>query len=414
MTFQFGKFIKDEIVADSLKAFLKGFDLPTSYTKEILFTKIEEELVKEKPVFSEEDVMNFITHEIKYGKRRHLYFSSFNFTDARKLESLRNTKVAFQNFFNYDSLKNFNTLNDEENNRFSEDKIDNYEIEFLDLKTEQNKVVNIEMCFTSYTERTFRNKDGIDSIEHYKEYVWIEINVPKRYILIRLHPSKPDAFGKNYSVLNVYNEFIEDLYRSFNINKDDLVSFNETLYKIFKDITDVSERPFRKKISSHVHLIEPFLETIKVENVFDQTRSHQLFKERVIDLLERVVIQENFSRYLGYSEGKEAVLNKMHFTDETGASVNASSGTKDGDTLELSDVFFDTRKTIDNNMSLNTLWIDWFKVLKDNETTEPERISTKIDSTTDYYLIHFQRAHHTEEVEKFVFSKLAKYEGFRG
>ncbi|MDI2588094.1 hypothetical protein OR571_13450 [Psychrobacillus sp. NEAU-3TGS] len=138
-----------------------------------------------------------------------------------------------------------------------------------------------------------------------------------------------------------------------------------------------------------------------------------MFKERVVDLLERVVIQENFSQYLGYAEGKDGVLNKMQFTDETGASVNASSGTKEGDTLELSDVFFDTRKTIEKKKCLDTLWIDWFKIIQHNEEQIPVRISTKFDSSTYYYLIHFRRIHLSEEVEKFVFSKLTNYEGIR-
>lgn len=412
MSFQINKFIKDEISNDKLKDFLRSKGMPNSLKKEDLFTSIEEEVNKYISVISEEEINNFIAQEIKFGKRRSVFFSHFSNSDSRKLASKRANAIALKKLLDSRDIANFNAFNTLENNEFTKDKKNKYNIEYLNVIESDNSISKVEFCYSIFDEYEIPNNDGSVSKEAYKEYIWVEIDTVNKYVCTRIHPPKQDAFGTNHSAISLFKTVSDKVYNNFGINKTDLSFFDETLYDIFSEITEVSEKPFREKVSEHLHLIQPFVSQVNNTRIFQKEDSQQLFESRIIDLFERITIQDNFSLYFGYTEGKEGVLNKMHFTDGTGASVNASAGSKAGDTLELSDVFFDTRKTIKDEKRLNTLWIDWFKIEGDN-IEEPQRIQTKFDTADTYYLIHFNYINLCEEVQDFVFSKLENYNGFR-
>ncbi|MDI2588093.1 hypothetical protein OR571_13445 [Psychrobacillus sp. NEAU-3TGS] len=134
MTFKFGNFIKDEISYESLQQFLKKFKLPYSFKKEVLFDNIEEELTKESPKLTEEDVYELINHEIKYGRRRYLFTSIINNSDSRKIESDRNIGNALRELTGSKNNTYINNLNTQESNTFSEDLINELIIEYLNIK----------------------------------------------------------------------------------------------------------------------------------------------------------------------------------------------------------------------------------------------------------------------------------------
>ena len=185
--------------------------------------------------------------------------------------------------------------------------------------------------------------------------------------------------------------------------------YSEALYDIAKDIFEIAEKPFLQRFASAEANLSRMTDFIQRSNVFNTSQSYPLFSGRLKDLLERVIIQENFDEYMGYAEGKNGIITKLEFTDPTGASVRANAGTKKDDTLELCDIFFDTRKTLSNESKINQLIIDWF-------LPEKLEISNKVTCrffvTNRYLAVNFQRINLSKEVEEYVFSNLRGYEGF--
>lgn len=406
MPFKFGKFVKEEISYQSLKNFLKKYGQSYSHRKEDLFQKIEDELNSENPAFTEDAINDLIKEEIKYGSRRSLFLAKFSFADANKINTIEKATTFLLNISGINSIS-FNNLNNSKANKF---KVSNELFtEYIKLNTNDKQVNSIDLCFTYFSEITIKDKEKNQIINQVKEYIWVNIDIKRRNLIIRIHPPQNDIFGKNYSAIQLFNR-VKDLFAE-TINFKEMISYQEMLYDLFKNTTDVSEKPFRERIKKHTHLVDPFINNISKEKLFSNEKYDNLLKERIVDLMERILIQDNFKEYIGYAEGKVAVLNKMHFKDGTGASVQASSGSKNGDTLELSDVFFDTRKSIEKEQRLKTLWIDWFKI-DDTNKENIAKIKTKFETANDYLLIHFLDTFLIKEDQEYVFSKLREYDTF--
>ncbi|WP_217581000.1 hypothetical protein [Lysinibacillus sp. GbtcB16] len=408
MSFRFGKFVKEEISHQSLQNFMKNYGKSYSHRKEDLFQKIEAELNSENPAFTETAINDLIKEEIKYGSRRSLFLAKFSFADAKKINTVEKATAFLFNITGKKSM-NLNTLNSIESNNFKISKDLNTEYISLITNDKQVNVNSIDICFTYFSEITVKDKEKNQAINQVKEYIWVNIDIRHRNLIIRIHPPQNDIFGKNYSAIQLFNS-IRDLL-SETINFKEMISYQEMLYDLFKNTTDVSEKPFRDRIKTHTHLIEPFIKNVSQEKLFSNEKYNSLLNERIVDLMERILIQDNFKEYIGYAEGKVAVLNKMHFKDGTGASVQASSGSKNGDTLELSDVFFDTRKSIEKEQKLKTLWIDWFKI-DDTNKENIAKIKTKFETANEYLLIHFLDTFLIKEDQEYVFSKLREYDTF--
>lgn len=119
-----------------------------------------------------------------------------------------------------------------------------------------------------------------------------------------------------------------------------------------------------------------------------------------------------------YVDGKKGYINMFDFKDDRGGRINARSQ-HISTPIQTSDIFFDTRETIDEVKLLDSLWVVWFKrpegVIEDMENIEWEldtdeedfelgnevqttadeskviRINTKIAAYTGFYKIEFKR-----------------------
>lgn len=404
---EFEHFIKKELSLQLLKNFSIANGKVHSKTREELISAIQND-----SMLSSESIENLIQEAVKYGSRRMFYISKLSQSDSLKLSSTKNINIGLKKlYFNKQDPFDFDILNTKNSN----EQVENTEPKLEYLKrhfVSEKKVNKLEICY-SKTLKTAHTKDDQNNVSYTYEkiYIWIEINISSGIICFHI-PSTKEAFGTSHQSNSLYNEFAEKIRTAFEINYINVSEYSETLYEMFKDIIAVSEEPFKQRLVPHNELLEQITSLVKEKQLFVKTSSCLDFKDRLKDLIERIIIQENFIEYMKYADDKDGIISQMQFTDQTGGSVNASAGSKikDSGKIELCDVFFDTRKTIHKNEKVDILWIEWFT----HEASSPKHdtITTKFSIAQKYYMINFQRILLTREVEEYVFSKLRKYEAF--
>jgi len=431
MPYKINKFIKQELSIRQLRTFLESKELPFSGKFEHLIERIESEFNSDDGVINSNEVHDLLKNAAKFGNRRMYYISKINRASIQSIKSKALISKVLCNISPYNNSNDFNDLNLDKNNLDSLIENDLFILEYLNTTYDElDLVIKIELGYSYTREAIRKNDDGTELKFTYKDYFWIEINFKTSIICIHL-PSFPEHFGNSYTNNTLFTHFYKKLSSDFGFVFENMSESNKLLYTIFKDIISVSEEPFKKRMENHSALL-PQISKIIDENKVLQETSYPQFEERLQDLIERLIIQENFKEYLEYSKGKDGIISQMQYTDETGASVNATTGsTKKKGTIELCDVFFDTRKTINDNEKVDILFIDWFlDYLMDEDYNEENddlkgepdeptevltvpKITTKFVSSDKYLLMHFRRQLLTEEVVTHVLSKLRNYPEFR-
>lgn len=411
---KFEYFIRKELSTNILKEFFK------KQNKTYLKTLDESiKFIENSDEFSQEDITNLISDSVKYGSRRILYISKLSKLDSTKISSHENTLKALKKMLHIENdILDFDILNSKKANQQKE--VTKPTLEYLKrYRDEDNKsITKIELCFTNIVKIPDKSKESI-SYTYEKQYIWIDIFTTQKIICFRV-PSYQEAFGLSHQSNSLYNEYADKIRVAFGINYLNISDYDEVLYKIFNDIISVSEEPFKQKLENQEQFLNSLTTSVMEKELFSKKSSGVDFKERLKDLIERMIIQENFKEYMSYSQNKDGLISQMQFTDETGGSVNASAGSRigKGSKIELCDVFFDTRRTIHNNKKVDILWIEWFKHIKNSESREEgskshKSVTTKFMVSSKYLIIHFQRILLTREVEEYVFSKLTKYQEFK-
>ena len=403
MAFKFEKFLKNELVKKQLELFSKKLKLPKKPDNIDLIQHIENCYNDPNIEISSEMMDELIKNSVKFGERRNLYITQFKKHDFKKLSDYKEISRILRNKFGIKST-NFNKLNNPETNTLAENEYDEPYIEYLEIKKVKQFVKSIQICFATFSKKT--DEEGISF--DYKSYIWVEFLLSEGIICFRI-PSFSEVYGEPVTSNRLFNDYFHLIQSSFGFNSEDMTSYKEILYEIAKSIFEVSEMPFKERFESASSTIERISKLIKRNNIFSQNSSYELFNGRMIDLFERVIIQENFIEYMSHSEGKDGIITKLEFTDPTGALVRANAGTKKDDTLELCDIFFDTRKTLSEESTLEQLLIEWFIP---REISNTSRVVCKFFVSSRYLAINFQRIFLSQEVEEYVFSKLKKYDGF--
>jgi len=214
-------------------------------------------------------------------------------------------------------------------------------------------------------------------------------------------------FANNSGTRELYEEISKIVREVFSLTPRTQEDVKYTIYKMFKDLTHIAEKPFREKV-------EPFYEDIKVfANECVRRLGLRSLQDpidlpyRLFRLLERALIQKDFDLYQTFFEGKRGIVDRIVFSDQTGAFVNARSG-PDNNGIAVADIYFDTRDTIEDLRQLDKLWVTWF--YKYNPDKPTERIPTKFMVHKEYFIIHFLYAYTTKEVDDIVLSNFKYYE----
>lgn len=384
--------LSERINLKRLQDFARRCGLPVSGVKQDLIDRIMQAVADPNNMLTTEILDDFIADEISHGRNRLLFVSEMPEQAAVQLREegyvrgcLESKELQFQDF----------------NNLRSNDVQENVKLLYLSLTKEGSVVKLIALCFarsmTVEVEATDDEGEVTLTEKQVIDYYWVDVLVPDRCIIIKVRSR--GGFGTYEK--DVYAEIYDLIAEIFSIPPVTMHYTTNTIYKIFKDLTQTAEKPFREKLSVLDEDIDQFAQecanTIGIQNY----RSPIDLPHRLSRLFERALISGNFSQYQAYAEGKIGIISRIAFSDETGAKVNARSGDADG--IEMADIYFDTRDTIDLLKNVDRIWVNWF-------INRDSKVETKLEGTAKYYLVHFTRGYTTKEVEDHVLSQIKRFE----
>jgi hypothetical protein len=207
------------------------------------------------------------------------------------------------------------------------------------------------------------------------------------------------------------------------------------MFKIEQQLTDFVKLQFQPKVLEQEEIITHFTTNIAELLGLESDTEPLNIRERIIGLLERALIVHNEGIIESYVEGKVGYVNMFDFKDDRGGRISARS--KHHSTpIQTSDIFFDTRETINEVKLLDSLWVVWFKAIEDDQDAielvdeidndeEPDnedddlliendkkvvRIKTKIAAFKGFYKIDFKRYVIKEEYDH-VLSLIDSFKG---
>jgi hypothetical protein len=408
--------IKENIFRYRFAQLLKKHGKPYS-GKPSIYDRIKQAIEADQSFF---DVFNqFVIDEISNGKNRQIIMCNFS---IENLAILSNYQSLQSNL----AMKGFPTENF---NRLLDPTVNAGDIAYLNIETDEmnpNKVNKISMAFLKETTIEVADEEGDITEKNFVDYVWIDIFVNQRYLQIKVRP-----YSNNYMVnmersTKVFEYYWNVLRHTFQIVFTDMSETKGTLYNIFKVLTDKAEAPYRDKVDSVMGEIEQ--KVIELSNVIGlRNYYHPVdIPNRIARLFERALILSDLANYKGYDRGKIGIVDRIDFSDQSGARVNALSGDEG---IEVADIYFDTRETLDELKQLNKLWIRWFLpseiTSKDNiksdsdedslqqeiYESEIDQVETRLEVFNNRVVLQFLNLHSVpKEVQDYVLSMFRKFE----
>lgn len=348
-----------------------------------------------------EKLESFVVDEISNGKNRQIFLCNFS------IESLG----ILSNYRSLQSNLAAKGLPHENINRLLEHDIQDGELVFLNVETESdnpNKVTKISLSF--YKEILV---EDIDSQGNHQEksntnYIWIDIYPGKRYLQIKVKPYSNYYIVNMEKSLKIFDYYYEYLKSTFEIVFEEMLETKNTLYNIFTVLTEKAEAPYRKEIDSRGKEIEEMVSNLAELVGLKNYHKPVDLTNRVSRLVERSLILNDLLNYKGYDKGKIGIVERIDFSDQSGARVNALSG---DDGIEVADIYFDTRETIEELKSLNKIWVKWFIPIASETGEEIQQYSTRIEVFNKRVILHFLTDQSVpKEVQEHVLSLFRKFE----
>lgn len=371
MGYSINKRLKNYLNYESLRSFLKRVGIPSTGVKNELFSRIESSINSGELTRSAWE--KFLVDELKHGHNRSIYRSKLNPASLTKIKTVGRLNDALETA-GY-PIEEFSILQD------AYPQSDEPELVHYSILNDHDSVHRIEMCFAYliWTNKVVSDDDIIQDDE--TDYVWIEIDVANDLLTLSLRPrgNTSESSGNTYHLFETYTSFLTDVFSIKYLDNED---FKGVLYSIFKELTSRAEAPYVKQVKPLEKEIEDICTTFSTRLGLPDKVEPVNLPFRFRRLLERALIQNDFFNFKSYSEGKLGTIEKFHYADDTGARVNASAN--DGDGIELSDIYFDTRETIDDQRKFNKLWVKWFST--DDYAKE---VDVRLEANSKYYLIHF-------------------------
>lgn len=389
--FKINKRVVDYLNYDSLRNFLRPLpSIASSGVKNELINRIEEAI--NNNVLPKETFAEFLSHELRYGHNRVLFITRINSATLHKIKDFSRLKEA---------LKTADLPNEE----FS-DYIDfvphseKPELVHLEINRVGASVQQIVLCFANMVLVNRTTGEMTSSLED-TDYTWVTIDIINEQLIVALRPRSNfsnETSAKSVATFVYYTNYLSQIFSLKYFSNDEMKS---TLYNIFKEMTTKAERPYVEKVRPLESEITKFCNEVAASIGLSSCEQPVNLPFRVRRLLERALIQEDFLNFKAYSIGKVGTVERFLYADETGARVNAT--TDDSEGIGLKDIYFDTRDTIDDQKTFNKLWIQWFY-----DSDPQNNISTKLEVTSKYYIIHFYK-YHTGVEQKHVLSAIETF-----
>lgn len=328
------------------------------------------------------------------------FISSFPVSCTTALKDLEKVETYLLN--NKLPINNFNNLR-------SISQPEETTLVYLNIDEKDNLVNTISLCFAKKSViEGLTNEDGDElppKIE--TDYIWVDVIPDEQKLIIKMKQKNSNYLVNTSRTKELYEEISTIVRETFSLAPKTQEDVKYTLYKMFKDLTYTAEKPFRDKVEPLIDGIQVFAgECVKQLGLRSLTDPIDL-PYRLFRLLERTLIQKDLDLYQSFFEGKRGIVERIAFSDQTGAFVNARSGPAD-EGIAVADIYFDTRDTIEDLKQFDKLWVTWF--YKSGPEKPAEKIPTKFEVRRDHFVIHHLYAYTTKEVEDLVFSNFKYYE----
>lgn len=355
---------------------------------------------------------NFIVDEISNGRNRQVFLCQFS------VESL-NILSSFQSI---QSNLAANGYPHEDFNKLLDPNVAAGEMVFLSIaRTPENRVDKISIAFIRESLIEVQDSEGEPSEKNVIDYVWIDIFPNERYLQIKTRPHSNNYFINQEKSKQDFDYYWNLLKKVFGITFTNMSESKNTLYRIFKVLTEKAEAPYSKKVTETYGQIENKIDEIAQLLELPNANHPVDIPIRVARLFERALILSDLSNYMAYDNEKLGIVDRIDFSDQSGAKVNALSGNEG---IEVADIYFDTRETLEELKQLNKLWVRWFLPIPFTETdldadaedaqlpvTKIEQVETRLEVYDNRVVIQFLGIMCApKEVQDHVLSLFRKFE----
>ncbi|MEK4024436.1 hypothetical protein [Sporosarcina sp. FSL W7-1283] len=374
--------------------------------------------------------LEFVKLEISNGKNRQIFFSRFEISGLAILKDVTTVKNNLR--ANELPSDNFNDL--------LRDDLEDGSLIYLNILSnseEPSKTEKIELCFYKEVEPT---EDYTGDKDKFTDYIWVEINTNEQYVIVKVKPHTQQYVSNYHTSKKTYEYILERLKTIFSLKRSNMIYFKEVFYKMFKEFTEAAEEPFRQIVNQKREEIFRFQDTFLPSVGISSDSDINDITNRYMRLIERNLIINDIHNYLRYHIDRAGVIDRISLTDLSGASANVLSGDSDG--LDVANIYFDIRETIDEIKKLDKVWIKWFsgqiisssalqvqqqlelfevEELEESEE-EPEQstlledeesntIITRLEVNKDYVVINFLKKYWiSKEVQDYVLSIIKEFE----
>ncbi|MCP3741419.1 hypothetical protein [Rossellomorea sp. BNER] len=359
----------EDILVPSFIDFLKE--------RKVVFTSIKMDIIRafqeavRNGTISTADLNSFLDKETRFGHNRTLFLKDIDSYSSNSLKKMSEKEI-------YELIISKGWQVPSQNSILNVYRPE--ELTLVEVGIEEG--CNISLTFIEEVE--IKKKDIID---RQNNYYFVNVDLINNIFSVRMRPRGNNVVQVGFDEYKIVTD-VQCFYKiknwvqkMLNLSLLDSSHFKSTLYKIAKDLTEKAEEPWRKEVEKHNDEIETFsqemlskLEGIKPD-VFD-------LEFRLKRLLERALIQSNFKKMKEKEPGKKGFVNAFHFSDRSGGKIKASSREKER-AIDLSEIYYDTRDTIDKKKAYDIVWANWFVPGK------KVSLSTRLEANDEFYQIHF-------------------------
>ncbi|MED3822041.1 hypothetical protein, partial [Priestia aryabhattai] len=326
--------IKDFVFKYRIQEFLKKNQRPFSGD---LNEKLKQAISSDEEMFPK--FSDFILEEVSNGKNRLIFWCDFSVESISNLGSI--DKIV-------GCLKRHDLPSEPFNNLLLDKEFEQGEMVYFNIEEDPDEQLpsKISFCFIHFEEIPIQDEDGYTMMQKNYSYVWINIYPVNQYLEIKCRPYFNNnllSFHQNNRLFSTYHNW---LAKTFNISFLNMSESKGILYNIFKKLTEKAELGYRNTVEEIYGDVEEKLkELIEKIGLTDINNPVEL-PNRVCRLLERALILSDLDGYMAYDPDKLGVIDRIDFSDQSGARINALSQ-EEG--IEIADIYFDTKETIDTS-----------------------------------------------------------------
>ncbi len=371
--FNIRKDIQDIINVGIFRKFAKQHGVEHQGNKNILVRNIV--LAVRSGQIPEEAIREFLQEQIWYGRNKHIFYIEVAGTTV---EIFKDTETLLEYFTNR-GVTPFNNID----RIYIPDGISLVRFEY-EVNESNPSVVN--KVFLGFIEKnyTYHYEGHTLAFHAVNTYICSEIDLINNLLIMRIRSRarlKPtqDIDSQNVTSMNLAKKYLDRFQENYGFEYLSGVAdeMKNTMFNIERQLTNFIKLQFQPKVMEYEALINDFTTRIASELGLPSDTDPINLPERIVGLLERSLIVLNEESIESYVEGKVGYVNMFDFKDDRGGRISARS--KNHITpIQTSDIFFDTKETINEVKLLDSLWVVWFKTI-DGEQEANELLEIDID-----------------------------------